>query len=174
MVLIIAKMAKSNLPYSDVHIDVKAPNGKRIKKPVRFVNTGILLFFNAQHHLVELPTVAISFYVYVCEQMNWKNEITLDMGLKAGYVDFINKHVSKKNISSPLSLDRYIKKLKELALIIPLGSPRSAHYLVNPKYAFRGNETARKALLQRIIERRIANGESIQGLVDEEEASFLS
>lgn len=167
-------MIKNKSTYIDVLIEFTNRDGRKVSRNLKFVNHGVTQFFNNQHNLVELTTGAISFYMYACEKMDWKNEIMLDIGFKNQYVEFISKVTSKKDFRDVRSLDKYIRKLKELGLILSIDSPHSAFYLVNPKYMYRGTEPGRKKLLKSIIERRMNQGESLHGLLDSTEDEFFS
>lgn len=159
--------------YINVNIDAVNPEGRRIKRTLRYKSIGSTFFSNNLHNVVELSPVAMAFYFYTCEMMNRKNEILIDGKFKDDFIAFISKLTSKPQFRTVSSLDNYIKQLRALSLIILIGSSHSAFYLVNPKYVFRGSESARKKLLQEIIEYRLANGLTVKPLIDTTEDDFL-
>jgi hypothetical protein len=167
-------MTNRNDAYIKVAIDAVNPTGKRIQHTLRFKNIGVTHFTNNQHNIVELTVGAISFYFYACEMMNRKNEVLLDSKFKDEYIAFISKVTSKAEFRSVAALDKYIHKLKELGLLILLGTPHSAFYMVSPKYVFKGSEFARKQLLKNTIEHRISKGLPLKGLIDTIDADFLT
>jgi hypothetical protein len=167
-------MSKNSKEYIDVYIDVINANGKRVTHTLKFKSLGITQFFNNQHNIVELTAGAISFYFYAAERMNWKNEIVLDIDFKNEYVAFISKVTSRKEFLSVPALDKYIRKLKELGLLILLGTPHSGYYLVSPKYVYKGSEFARKKQLKEIIEYRISKGLPLKGLIDTIDEALLT
>ncbi|MBL7690606.1 MAG: hypothetical protein JNM41_03360 [Flavipsychrobacter sp.] len=160
--------------YITVDIDTAKKDGTRIKRKVRFKSMGTTLFFNNLHHLVDLTPKAFSFYIYICQGMDKKNVVLIDGKFKENYVEFITKVTSKQGVCTVSSLDKYLSQLKDIGLLLLIGSSHSALYLVNPKFVFNGTEPARKRLLKDILESRINKGLSIKHLIGVSEDDFFN
>lgn len=146
----------TSLKYIDVTINIGSP--KRTQK-LQFVNSGITLFFNAQHILVQLHPNERAFFDYLCERMNTtNNSIRIDSKLKDDFKSHIGKITTNKINPSIKSITRYVKKIVTLGLIILNGSKLSEAYIVNPKYVFKGTNKQRIELLSSLIESRDNNG----------------
>lgn len=142
----------TSLKYIDVTINIGSP--KRNQK-LQFVNTGITLYFNAQHTLIQLHPNERAFFDYLCERMNkTNNAIRIDSKLKDDFKSHIGKITSNKTNPSVKSITRYVKKIANLGLIILNGSKLSEAYIVNPKYVFKGTVKQRMETLKILIETR--------------------
>jgi hypothetical protein len=157
----------STTKYDRITLKFNDLDGNPISKQIRVVGQGYTLYFNCQHQLVQLGTHARCFFDYLCEQMATDtNEVIIDNRFKEGFVDHISRITSTKVSPSINSLNKYVSKFKELGLIIPTVSTQREFYAVNPKYAYKGQKKDRLELLANMIKERIANGNSLRGLVD--------
>lgn len=157
----------TSLKYIDVTITIGSP--KRNQK-LQFVNSGVTLFFNAQHILVKLHPNERAFFDYLCERMNISNNaVRIDSKLKDDFKSHIGKITSNKVNPSTKSITRYVKKLVGLGLIILNGSKLSEAYIVNPKYVFKGTLKQRKDSLKSTIEDRDQLGLENKMLVNSNE-----
>ena len=148
-----------------VPVTLTSPKGN---KRINFVNEGVTLFFNAQHHLIELSAHERAFFDYLCEHMNpTNNNIQIDKLMKDAFVTHIKKITSGDHVPSKKKIPAYIGKLSNLGLLILMGSEKSGFYCVNPKYVFKGTNIQRIRTLKQLIEERNKNGKPINMLLNE-------
>ena len=122
------------------------------------------LFHNAQHLLISLNNKERCFFDFICEIMDDHNRIYADSVLKKKFLE----HYSKiKNGGAEIKishLTNYLKKLKELGLILEVNS--RTYYYINPKYAFNGTSEKRLVVIKNIILERIKGNQPINHLID--------
>ena len=149
-------------------VKVVLPQGD-VLKTVKFVTSGCTLFFNAQHLLVKLTAKERCFFDYLCEHMRaTTNDVMIDSHLKEHFAEQYRVYSSKGiNLAE---ITKCIPTLKSLGLI--LGTHNKAHYIVNPKYAFKGYSSGRLLYLKKLIESRLAEGLSIAALINTPENEF--
>lgn len=145
-----------------------------IDKTIQFVKACSNIYFNNQHLLIDLSGKEMSFLLFLVEKMGHNNEINIDIKLKSSYIGFVSEITSKKKKISISSVDKYLKKLRSIGYVILLGSLKSTHYLVNPKYFYRSSELSRTHLIEKIITSRIKKKESIEHLIDCPEHDFFN
>lgn len=156
-----------------VRIHITGTSGQLIEKKVEFVKEGCKYFFNVQHQLLQLERGERAFYDFLCERMDTKNRVMINMTLRDNFSEFIMRITSKKLRYTPGSISSYIKTLLELGLLIRQGPKNSGYYIVNPKYAFAGPENARVNLLRALIANGVATGSDISALVPVPQDVFL-
>ncbi|RPD51413.1 hypothetical protein [Paracnuella aquatica] len=152
------------LKYSTVNIDAVGPDGKRIARTVLFVQSGVTYYHNAQHLLLELERGQRALYDFLCEWMDATNTFVFDEELKAAFIAFVSTVTSAKRAYSKGTAAQHLGLLVDLGLV--LRTDKLNFYCVNPKYAYKGSEIQRKALLKKLIERRVSSSLSIDKLVD--------
>jgi len=137
-------------------------------RSVPYVKARVNIYFNNQHLLLRLNTKEISFLIYLTENMRANdNSVIIDSRLKSQYI-LLAYTVSNCQIElSSSSLDKFLRKLKNLGYVILKGSPKSSYYFINPKYFFKGTESDRIRLLEKIISDRLEKGESIEHLINQ-------
>lgn len=141
-----------DLKYITIVTEIGIPK-KNTK--LKFVNSGVTLFFNAQHLLIQLHPHERSFYDYLCEKMKQSdNSVKLDTTLKEDFIQNISKITSNKSNPSLKSVTKYQKRLVSLGLLILQGNKLSDLYYVNPKYVFKGTQNQRTTSLTNLIESR--------------------
>ena len=147
-----------------VPVALTSPKGNR---RINFVNEGFTLFFNAQHHLIELSAHERALFDYLCEHMNpTNNHIQIDMPKRDAFVTHIKKISSGDHVPSKKKIPAYIGKFANLGLLILMGSEKSGFYCVNPKYVFKGTNKQRIKILKQLIEERNKKGLSINMLIN--------
>lgn len=151
--------------YSKVKATIQE-NGKVKTVEEGFVSSGCKHFFNAQHLLIQLNEKERAFYDYLCESMNDKsNNITVDAGLKEEFKQHIERITKISNQFTKSKLTKYVSQLKELGLLILLGSAKSAFYCINPKYAYKGSEKNRVSRIKSLIEELNKRSEDVSMLI---------
>lgn len=165
-------MKKSKQGYSSVRIKVYAEKGRVIDRYVRFKNTGCKYFFNAQHLFINLSSKDRSFFDYLCEKMDSKNRVVVDVHFKKEYLLFMDEILGKNCGIKITGIDKTLKKLKLFGLIFMVNDTRS-YFNVNPRYVFKGTETARTKLLRELIQNRFNAGMDIDMLLDIPVDEFL-
>ena len=107
-------MKKSKQGYSSVRVKVYAEKGRVIDRYVRFKNTGCKYFFNAQHLFINLSSKDRSFFDYLCEKMDSKNRVVVDVHFKKEYLLFMDEILGKNCGIKITGIDKTLKKLKLL------------------------------------------------------------
>jgi hypothetical protein len=139
-----------HLKRSAVIVHITNAEQKTEQRTIQFVSEGCKFFFNQQHHLLQLERGERALYDFLTEYMDKDNIFNLDDDLRSEFKNSIDTVTSLKVQFSKKSVDQYIQTLEALGLVLHSG--RKGLYRVNPKFAFRGTEVARKILLKRIIE----------------------
>lgn len=163
-------MKKNKDNYTSISVKISTTNKLKFEKKVRFKSDGVKMYFNSQHIFCEISPKIRCFYIFLCEKMDVKNRVYIDHHLKQEFLDYISNITSNTKYFKLTNFDSAIKKLKELGLLI--FDTTKSNYIINPKYAFRGNETARKNLLQNILNDRVNKKQPLTGLIDTTEAEF--
>jgi hypothetical protein len=166
-------MPKMNRPkYVKVSIDLVSSRGASLKKAVQFISNGCMLFFNAQHLLMQLSNKDRAFFDYLCEIMGYAdNDVYIDEPLKSAFIAWVEEITSFKIKITGHTVAKSVIKLKDLGLI--LATNDRARYTVNPKYVYKGSAHRREKYLKALIENRIASNLSITALLNVPEAEFL-
>jgi hypothetical protein len=164
-------MKKSKAGYSRIQIEMFTPQGNAINQPLHYKSTGCKYFFCSQHLTFSLSNKERSFYDFLCEKMDADNAILINKYMKEEYIDFMKKVCSKDLKITIATLDKALAKLKEKMLLIHLNGG-AGYYLVNPRYAYKGKEADRMRLLKKIIQNRMLEGLSLDGLIDIPENEF--
>ena len=158
--------------YAHVTVDLVSNDGVSLKKVVPFIVNGCMLFFNAQHLLIQLSNKDRAFFDYLCEVMRYAdNDVFIDEPLKSAFIARIKKITSSKTKITVHTIAKSIAKLKGLGLI--LNTDDRARYTVNPKYVFQGSAHSREKYLKALIENRIGLNLSVAALVNMPETEFL-
>jgi hypothetical protein len=165
-------MKKSKQGYSPVRVRVYSETGRKIDRYVRFKKIGCKYYFNAQHIFIELSSKDRSFFDYLCENMDNKNRVIVDVHFKQEYINFMNEILGKDSGIKVSGIDQTLKKLKLLGLIFLVNDTRS-YFNVNPRYVFQGTELARTKLLRDLIQNRFNAGLDIGMLLDISIDEFL-
>lgn len=161
---------------SRITVSFNAPPDRRIiQKTITVVNSSVQYFFNSQHLLFHLGKDARVFYDYLCEAMDKSsNLVTINQSLKNRFAAHYYSLTSKKKSIKASSLSTYTTKLTELGLIIPATNTRTGLYIVNPKYVFKGSNTARLKIMRNLIITRGEQGLPLKGLINCQEDEFLN
>jgi hypothetical protein len=138
------------------------------ERSIPYVKQCVNIYFNNQHLLLSLTTKEISFLIYLTENMRANdNSIIIDSHLKAAYILLVFTVSNCEVELSSSSLDKFLRKFKNLGYVILKGSAKSSYYFINPKYFFKGRESDRIRLLEKIISDKLEKGESIEHLINQ-------
>ncbi|MEI7508015.1 MAG: replication/maintenance protein RepL [Flavobacterium sp.] len=132
---------------------------------VSFKKDGYISLFNAQHLHIELNSKQRCFFDFLCEKMNYKNEILIDGNLSDEFISFLKKITSGKAGISKRSMFDYIEKLIQLRLIIPFKNT-ALLYVVNPKYVYKGTQKDRIEILNDLLKNHLKYEFDIQSLLN--------
>ena len=159
--------------FLKVTVDLVSNEGASQKKVVPFIANGCMLFFNAQHLLIQLSNKDRAFFDYLCEVMRYAdNDVFIDEPLKSAFIAWVKVITSSKTKITGHTIVKSVAKLKGLGLI--LTTDDRARYTVNPKYVFKGSAHGREKYLKALIENRIGLNLSIAALLNVPEVEFLS
>ncbi len=152
--------------YSIVSMDTYPATGRKAIQYIKYNSNGCRYFFNAQHLYLGLTDKERCFYDFCCEHMlKENNNILLDVSFKLSFIDFVKDITSNKVVISMDSVTKAVSKLKERNLIVDIFDTRG-YYMVNPKYAYKGSEKDRKALLTQVLERCRTTGKPYHMFLD--------
>lgn len=132
---------------------------------VEFKREGFVSLFNAQHIYIEMNTKQRCFFDFLCEKMNDRNKVHIDIDLRNEFILFLEKITSGRISVTTRALVNYINILIESRLIIPFNNT-SFLYVVNPKYVYKGPEINRKKILDDLIKNHMRYNIDIQSLLD--------
>lgn len=136
---------------------------KETRVPIKTL--GYKTYFNCQHLMLKLKPLEHSFLVYLIEQSEHDNRILVDTDIKNGFISFLTDITKKDPGLKPNNLDKMLKRLVELGLILHDKNTRG-YYLVNPKYFWKESEKKRLVFLEKLIHNRILDGLPVDKLID--------
>jgi len=158
--------------YTHLEISITNTKGENVIRDIKFLNKGVTLFFNSQHHLIKLSPVERSFFDFLCEQMRvLDNDITISEVVKTEFKEHLARVTGGKKKVTLNQLTKFVQKLSGLNLI--LKTQNKGRYIVNPKYVFKGSESARIRYLKKLIENRVKLKLSVAGLIHIPETEFF-
>jgi hypothetical protein len=147
----------TNIPYS-MSTKMRKKKGVEVMKiednmlfsaEVHFVENSVRLYFNAQHKLIHLKQLQRSYFDFMCEKMNSRNQIKLAPSFREEFISFCERVLGKESVRSPRTLIEAEDQMKKLNLIFKVPEMSGLWY-VNPKHVFKGTETARTKLIERL------------------------
>ena len=83
--------------YSTFTIFLNSPTGDEIATTIHLVKSYNKLFHNAQHLLLNLNNKERCFYDYLCEKMESKNRVYVDLLFKENFLEHYSKIKKKGN-----------------------------------------------------------------------------
>jgi len=128
---------------------MKIEDNMLFSEEVHFVESSVRLYFNAQHKLIHLKQLQRSYFDFMCEKMNSRNQIKLAPGFREEFISFCERVLGKESVRSRRTLMEAEGQMKELSLIFKVPEISGLWY-VNPKHVFKGTETDRTKLLEHL------------------------
>jgi hypothetical protein len=151
--------------YSTFTIFLNSPTGDEIATTIHLVKSYNKLFHNAQHLLLNLNNKERCFYDYLCEKMEIKNRVYVDLLFKENFLEHYSKIKKKGSAEIKVAhITNYLNKLTELGLLLQNAS--KSYYTINPKYVFNGTIDKRIALTKALIYERHNKNQPINHLID--------
>jgi hypothetical protein len=140
--------------YAPKQITVKSryhvPDGDVLTTKYRshvFTSEHVKIFSNTQYKLAMIDKATCLFYLFICEQMDASNNIVHTHVLRSQFIAHAKKNLNMDYKDD--TLKKSFSKLVKVGLII--NYDKRSDFTVNPRHAFKGNETERKEFMQMLI-----------------------
>lgn len=140
--------------YAPKQITVKSryyvPDGDVLTTKYRshvFTSEHVKIFSNTQYKLAMLDKATCLFYLFICEEMDALNNIVHTHVLRSQFIAHAKKNLNMDYKDD--TLKKSFSKLVKVGLII--NYDKRSDFTVNPRHAFKGNETERKEFMQMLI-----------------------
>ena len=112
-----------------------------------FTSEHVKIYSNTQYKLAMLDKATCLFYLFICEEMDAVNNIVHTQVLRNRFIAHAKKNLSLNYKDD--TLKKSFSKLVKVGLII--NYDRRSDFTINPRHAFKGNETDRKKFMQMLI-----------------------
>lgn len=136
-----------------------------VRREIKVETNGCYYFFNAQHLYLQLSSLEHSYFDFMCEKMDYGNQILLNSKFREVFKEHYNKITSTTDAPIERTLQRYEKKLIMLKLVISVKGKGFIHY-VNPKYATKVTPTDRKKIFLNLEEMAFAGEINLSTIID--------
>ena len=140
--------------YAPKQITVKSryyvPDGDVLTTKYRshvFTSEHVKIFSNTQYKLAMIDKATGLFYLFICEEMDALNNIVHTHVLRSQFIAHAKKNLNMDYKDD--TLKKSFSKLVKVGLII--NYVKRSDFTVNPRHAFKGNETERKEFMQMLI-----------------------
>jgi hypothetical protein len=140
--------------YAPKQITVKSryyvPDGDVLTTKYRshvFTSEHVKIFSNTQYKLAMIDKATCLFYLFICEEMDALNNIVHTHVLRSQFIAHAKKNLNMDYKDD--TLKKSFSKLVKVGLII--NYDKRSDFTVNPRHAFKGNETERKEFMQMLI-----------------------
>lgn len=114
------------------------------------VSRGCTYFFNCQHKFLQLSTISRAYFDFICENMDIRNRIRLNLEFRTKFISFCEEISANKVSCSPKTLERAEKQFFKLHLIIKEEGARLC--IVNPKHVFKDSAKQRKKVYYKLAQ----------------------
>lgn len=140
--------------YAPKQITVKSryyvPDGDVLTTKYRshvFTSEHVKIFSNTQYKLAMIDKATCLFYLFICEEMDALNNIVHTHVLRSQFIAHAKKNLNMDYKDD--TLKKSFSKLVKVGLIV--NYDKRSDFTVNPRHAFKGNETERKEFMQMLI-----------------------
>ena len=116
-------------------------------KTKNFKTKGYKLYENVMYKIAKLDRCSTLLFHFLCEKMDESNTIHSTAALRSEFISKVQKIAGLKFEEE--TVKKALSKLIKVELLINYG--KRIDYTVNPQHVFKGSETDRKRLIQRII-----------------------
>jgi hypothetical protein len=120
---------------------------KPLFKTKTYTTKGYKFYENIMYKIAKLDRCSTLLFHFLCEEMDESNTIHSTAAVRS---EFIRKFIQIAGLKfKDETVKKALSKLIKAELIIKYG--KRIDYTVNPQHVFKGSETARKSLIQKII-----------------------